>query len=139
MGQYAGDIAATEAWDILSNEPGSALIDVRTEAEWQFAGVPNLSALNKKVIFLPLRNYPNYDVNQNFASALNSLPIDKDQKVLFLCKVGGRSIDAAVQATELGFKNAYNIIHGFEGSHDAKGQRGKVDGWKAANLPWVQA
>lgn len=124
---------------MLSLESDAVLVDVRTEAEWQFAGVPNLSALNKKVTFLPLRNYPNYDVNPNFASVLNSLPVEKTAKIIFLCKVGGRSADAAIAATELGFTNAYNILHGFEGSHDAKGQRGKVDGWKAENLPWVQA
>jgi hypothetical protein len=37
-----------------------------------------------------------------------------------------------------GWSNGHNIAGGFEGPPDKERQRGKVDGWKAAGLPWIQ-
>ena len=39
---YAGDKMPKEAWDILERDPGACLIDVRTEAEWRYVGLPKL-------------------------------------------------------------------------------------------------
>ena len=36
----------------------------------------------------------------------------------------------------LGYQHAYNILGGFDGKGDDKGQRGTVEGWKASGLPW---
>ena len=37
--------APRESWDLLSKEAEGQLVDVRTEAEWNFVGVPDLSPL----------------------------------------------------------------------------------------------
>ena len=66
MGNYAGDVNITEAWEILSTQNESILIDVRTPPEWQFSGVPVLKVLNKEVFFLPWLNYPTFSFNNNF-------------------------------------------------------------------------
>jgi rhodanese-related sulfurtransferase len=58
--------------------------------------------------------------------------------VLFLCRSGGRSRNAAVAMTAAGFGSCYNVAEGFEGDKDGEGHRGRVGGWKLAGLPWRQ-
>ncbi|TAN68716.1 MAG: rhodanese-like domain-containing protein, partial [Magnetospirillum sp.] len=38
---YAGEISPDQAWRRLSQEEKAKLIDVRTQAEWSFVGVPD--------------------------------------------------------------------------------------------------
>lgn len=47
----------------------------------------------------------------------------------FLCRSGHRSLMAANFMANIGYKNCYNIIDGFEGNLQNKG-------WKQNNLPW---
>jgi hypothetical protein len=42
-------------------------------------------------------------------------------------------------ATELGYKNAFDILEGFEGDRDNEGHRKTLGGWCKAGLPWVGA
>ena len=65
--------------------------------------------------------------------------VDKKLPVLFICRSGSRSNQAAIMASQTGFTDCYNILEGFEGDRDENGQRGKISGWKAAGLPWVQS
>jgi rhodanese-related sulfurtransferase len=58
---------------------------------------------------------------------------------MFLCRSGVRSHAAAIAATQAGWKEAYNILEGFEGDKNAEGQRNSVGGWKFARLPWIQS
>ena len=39
---YAGDVAPATAWKILSEHKDAVLIDVRTRAEWNYVGLPDL-------------------------------------------------------------------------------------------------
>ena len=41
---YAGDVTPTKAWEMLKSEPGTVLIDVRTDAEFNYVGRPDLSS-----------------------------------------------------------------------------------------------
>ena len=41
---YAGNISPKDAWELLKGDPKAQLVDVRTAAEWNFVGVPDLSA-----------------------------------------------------------------------------------------------
>ncbi len=133
---YAGDIKPESAYEILKNEKNSYLVDVRTLPEWLFSGIPNLLPAGKEVITLSWMFYPRMEVNTNFADEFARLIEDKDSKIFFMCKVGGRSLDAAIEMTKKGYKNCYNILDGFEGRLNAENQRGKMSGWKAAGLPW---
>ena len=45
----------------------------------------------------------------------------------------GRGRDAA------GWKEAYNVLEGFEGDKDAAQHRNTVGGWRKAGLPWMQS
>jgi len=44
---YAGDVAPTTAWKILSEHKDAVLIDVRTRAEWNYVGLPDLEKLRR--------------------------------------------------------------------------------------------
>jgi rhodanese-related sulfurtransferase len=129
---YSGDLLAIEAWELLKSDNNSYLVDVRTSSEWKHIGVPKLETLKKKLIMLEWMFLPDMKRNENFKTALSDIVPDKSSTLLFLCKSGGRSQQAAIEMTALGYKNCYNISDGFEGSLDSK-----MIGWKAT-LPWEQ-
>jgi rhodanese-related sulfurtransferase len=139
MGNYAGDIDITQAWEVLSTQDNAILVDVRTAAEWQFSGVPTLRLLGKEVFFIPWLSYPTFEFNNNFFPTFESMNVPHDADVLLLCKVGGRSRDAAQALAQRGYEKARSIEWGFEGVHNDNNQRGQINGWKAAGLPWEQA
>ena len=135
---YAGDLSPLQTWELLKGEEDSYLIDCRTSPEWTFVGVPDLEDLNKKVLFLEWQSFPTMNINENFLNEISQTKMTKDSKIILVCRSGGRSRSAAEYLTSYGYKNCYNCCEGFEGSHDSQGHRGKLNGWKFANLPWKQ-
>ncbi len=139
---YAGDISATEAWDRLQNDPKAQLIDVRTMAEWNFVGVPDLAGIGRRVHCVEWQMFPSGSPNPGFveqaAKALGGAGVTAADTVLLICRSGARSRAAAIALTDAGFAQAYNVAGGFEGDLDGEGHRGKRNGWKAENLPWRQ-
>ena len=136
---YAGDISAAEAWERLRNDPRAQLVDVRTMAEWNFVGVPDLAPLNRRVHCVEWQNFPTGAPNPQFtAQAGQALGADKTQTVLLICRSGARSRAAAIALTRAGYEKAFNVAGGFEGDIDDEGHRGNVTGWKASGLPWRQ-
>ena len=137
---YAGNITPEQAWKLLSDNPDAVLVDVRTDAEWRFVGVPDLSSLGRKVVFIEW-NRSNGQFNENFLTELRDrigpATGGGERPVVFLCRSGNRSIGAAEVATEAGITPAYNVLDGFEGQIDAHGHRGGT-GWRAIGLPWNQ-
>lgn len=135
---YAGEITPTEAWQRLAADPAAKLVDVRTQAEWAYVGVPDLSALGKQPLLVSWQVFPTMVRNAAFAEQLRTLGIEPDDTLLFLCRSGVRSKAAAEYLTQLGYSACWNVADGFEGPHDDVRHRGGKAGWKAANLPWVQ-
>ncbi len=135
---YAGDVSPQEAWDVLASDPQAVLVDVRTPPEWSFAGLPNLSSINKKTQTISWKTYPTFEVNLLFMDQLRAVVPNVNAPLYFLCKTGGRSADAAIAMTNEGYLHCYNIADGFEGDRDAMGRRGVINGWKASTLPWEQ-
>lgn len=135
--QYAGDITPAQAWQLLFDDAEAQLVDVRTDAEWTFVGLPDLAALKKEPILLPWQVYPTMGRNAEFVDLL-AARLKKDKPIAFLCRSGGRSAAAAAAMSAAGFTKCYNIAGGFEGDVDEEGHRGTTNGWKAANLPWRQ-
>jgi rhodanese-related sulfurtransferase len=125
---------------MLSDNPRAVLVDVRTDAEWRFVGVPDLSSLGGEVVYIEW-NTTDGTHNENFAAELREqIPPatgDEERPVVFLCRSGNRSIGAAEIATEVGITPAYNVLDGFEGHLNAQGHRGET-GWRAIGLPWKQ-
>lgn len=139
MAEYAGDLSPEEAWEMLLDNPQAVLVDVRTEAEWRFVGVPDTSQTGREPVFVEWVNYPEGAHNASFREQLTDAGIGQETgaPVIFLCRSGQRSIGAAKAATVAGMGPAYNVLDGFEGAPDEDGHR-SVQGWQAAGLPWRQ-
>jgi len=129
---YAGALTPAEANEVLQLAPGAKLVDVRTRAELDFVGrIPG-------AIEIEWQFYPGYALNAHFLAELKR-QVSPESLVLFICRSAQRSHHAAAAATQAGFSGCYNVLEGFEGDRDAKGQRGKIGGWRAAGLPWQQS
>ena len=139
MAGYAGDLSPQESWRLLSEDAGAVLIDVRTQPEWAFVGLPELRSLGKSVLPLSWQVFPEMTVNPDFVGALRAAGLTEGQPLLFLWRAGVRAAHAAMAATANGFSQAFNVAEGFEGEVDGAGHRGTVDGWKVAGLPWRQS
>lgn len=138
MTAYAGDLTPAEAWERLKSDPKAKLVDVRTQAEWVYVGVPDLSPTGKQPILVQWQTFPAMARNEVFADQLKGQGVAADDTLLFLCRSGVRSKAAAELMTQLGFPNSYNISDGFEGPLDGSRHRGGAAGWKASGLPWAQ-
>lgn len=133
---YAGDITPQQTWDLLSDNPDAVLVDVRTDAEWRFVGVPDLTGLGRAVVYIEW-NRTDGQRNEDFVSDLLAAGVT-GRPVVFLCRSGNRSIGAAEAATAAGIAPSYNVLDGFEGNLDDHGHRGAT-GWRAIGLPWRQS
>ncbi|HJD65738.1 MAG TPA: rhodanese-like domain-containing protein [Rickettsia endosymbiont of Bembidion nr. Transversale] len=123
------NICSKEAYNMLVSNNNTFLVDVRTEEEWKNVGVPSLSNKNN-VIFLSWQLSPFMELNKDFEDRFLSIIDDKMSNIIFfLCRSGHRSLMAANFMANIGYKNCYNIIDGFEGNLQNKG-------WKQNNLPW---
>ncbi len=132
------DIGPKATWQALSEETEAALVDVRTDAEWNFVGLADLGAVGKQPVLIPWQIYPSMQVNGHFADQLHKAGLTPLHKIYFLCRSGARSLAAAQAAQAAGFPHVFNVADGFEGPTDGEGHRGKVAGWKAEGLPWRQ-
>ena len=126
------------AWDALMANPDAHLVDVRTDAEWQYVGLPDLRSAGKQAVLISWQYFPTGNVNTDFAQALRAAGLEPGNALYFLCRSGVRSLAAAEAAEAAGFQTCFNVAHGFEGHPDRQGHRGTVDGWKAEGLPWRQ-
>ncbi len=136
---YAGDVSTTETWNQLVSDPNAQLVDVRTQPEWSFVGAPDLGKLSKRPVLVSWQMYPEMSINQRFADELRAQGIKPGQPLYFICRSGARSRAAAKAMTAAGFAPCYNVAGGFEGDLDAEKHRGRLSGWKAAGLAWVQS
>ena len=128
---YQGALTPTEAYQVWQLAPGAKLVDVRSRAELHFVGtIPGAVNLEWEL-------WPSGQLNTHFATQLRQT-VDPESLVMFICRAGHRSDDAARLAARSGYNNCYNVLEGFEGAHDIRKQRGHIGGWKFASLPWEQ-
>jgi len=132
----------SEAWRLLNEDARSVLIDVRTLAEWNFVGLPDIETTGRPLLTEEWQVFPGGVQNASFADdvagKLRAAGIADDAPILCLCRSGQRSASAAAALTQKGFSACFNVAGGFEGGLDANGHRGTSGGWKAAGLPWRQ-
>ncbi len=126
---YTGALTPHEASDLMQHDSATVLVDVRSRAELELVGkVPQ--AMHIEWAF-----YPGMVANTEFAKQLVE-SVDKNLTIVFMCRTGGRSHNAAVVAHQLGYSNVYNMLEGFEGEANGLQQRTLINGWKHAGLPW---
>jgi rhodanese-related sulfurtransferase len=135
----AGDLSPEEAYALLRDDPDAVLVDIRTRAEWYYVGLPDLSGLGKEVVGVEWVTYPDFVPNPHFLTDLEETDVPEDVPVVFLGRMGSRSVAAADAAAAAGYVKAYSVNDGFEGPLDAHSHRGGRAGWKSAGLPWLQS
>ena len=119
------NIKALDAFDLLSKEIDSHLIDTRSDVEWKSTGIPDLSSINKETYLVnwgPVLDQTFFAQYKKFL--LNSF--NQKDSLFFICRSGSRSLMAANFSIEFGFKNSFNIYEGFHNENDQN--------WKK-NLP----
>jgi len=132
------NLTPQQAYQTLLEDPSARLIDVRTDAEWAFVGLPDLSDAGKQVVLIPWQLFPSMKLNEQFVQQLEAEGVSREDKLFFICRSGARSAHAALAVEAAGFTSADNVADGFEGPVDREGHRGRLSGWKADGLPWRQ-
>ena len=132
------DVSPTQCFEALRADGNARLVDVRTEAEWAYVGVPDLSVIGGRTLLVPWQNFPTGRINPAFVDQLEAGGVGLDQCLYFICRSGARSLAAAEAARRAGFGRVFNVADGFEGPADVEGHRGTVAGWKHDGLPWRQ-
>jgi rhodanese-related sulfurtransferase len=117
-----------QAWQGLNDDPDARLVDVRTEAEWNSVGIPDLDGLGKQLVRLPWQFGPGQP-NPEFLEGLREAGLGPEHTLYFICRSGARSAAAAEAAAATGYRAVINVANGFEGSPLARG-------WKSLGLPW---
>ena len=130
---YKGALSPAEAHAVLLSGKNAILVDVRTQAELDWVGrVPGALAIE-------WNSWPEGERNPNFIEQLKAEVPSEHAILMFMCRSGARSHNAATAATQAGFTDCYNVLEGLEGDKDANGHRNKLGGWRAAGLPWIQS
>ena len=111
----------------LTKETNSVLLDVRTSEELSEIGRPDGEKIGLKTYFLPIKSGHERSLDKDFIKKFKELNIDKDQKILIICRSGIRSQLAAELLAKENY-NCINILDGFEGNCENVG-------WKKAGLP----
>ncbi len=134
------EISPPVAWEILQSSADTVLLDVRSRMEFDYVGhVPDS-------LFVALKEPPDWEMDPAFVAnvnkALNTKYPNRDPKdltILALCRSGARSMMAAEELADKGFKEVINIAEGFEGDKDENKHRNSVNGWRYHGLPWEQS
>ena len=113
-------IKSSEIKSFIEKNPKTVLLDVRTDDEWKTVGKPNTKSLGIKSHFITISHDPSFIENV-------TKEINKDNQVLIICAVGGRSSIAATLLQDEGY-NTFNISDGFSGN-------GQDPGWINTGLP----
>lgn len=123
---YAGDVTPQAAWELFSSGVAK-LVDVRTLSELRTVGaVPD--AHHQDAHHVEWIKDGDMTRNPFFLRQLEAVA-SKGNVVLFLCRSGKRSVAAAEAASAAGFRNAFNILEGFEGTGNPQ------QGWLNRGLP----
>lgn len=144
-GPIVDEVDPATAYELLQSRPDTALVDVRTRAEWSFVGVPDLEATGRPLWLVEWVRFPDMTRNAAFLDELAARMGDSPPgRLLFICRSGSRSM-AAARAVAAALEgegiaaHCTNVAEGFEGDLDAEGHRGSTSGWKTRGLPWRQS
>ena len=121
------------------------ILDVRTPEEYIFVGHASMARNIPVKLFnqqlTAQKKRPVLENNPAFVSKIKQHYKVAD-KLLIMCRSGGRSAVAVNLLAQAGFKHVYNIVDGFEGDTVKDPQsyyNGKRvrNGWKNSGAPWT--
>ncbi len=121
-----------EAFQFVHEHPNALFIDCRSEMEFLFVGHP------VGAIWVAWNDGPNWDVNPHFVGQVRHAAGFENRPVVLICRSGNRSQEAGQALENAGFKEVYNVTHGFEGELNDEHRRNSITGWRFDGLPWEQ-
>ena len=140
------DATPEQAYAMTLNNPHAFIVDVRCRPEFVLVGHPTAAH------HVPIRFWTGKHVSQGYGMTLNrhfyqdlTARFNPATDILiFMCRSGGRSCEAAKEAVKGGWpaEKVYNMLGGFEGDKLKNklsiynGMR-KLGGWKNLGLPWT--
>ena len=102
---HRGNISPAEAHQRLQGNSSAVLVDVRTQPEWTFVGVPAV----ERLVRLAWQVFPAMQVNAKFVEEIEQMGLPKDAEILCICRSGARSSSAASALTDAGYTNCWNV------------------------------
>ncbi len=137
-------LTSSEAYKFKKQNPKVLFLDVRTQAEVNFLGMPDIADANipikplSSVLTSDGKKYQRWD-NLEFVDAVTDMikrkGLEADPVLFIMCRNGKGSAIATNRLAAAGFTKVYSIIDGYEGDFDKNGKR-TINGWKNAGLPW---
>ena len=97
------DVDPKRVWSALQADTSARLVDVRTNAEWVYVGLPDLEATGQDPVLIPWQVFPTMQVNADFVGHMRQAGLTPEHKIYFLCRSGVRSQAAAQAAVAAGF------------------------------------
>ena len=70
------NVAPTQVWQALGADSEAQLVDVRTDAEWTYVGLPDLNETGKRPVLIPWQVFPSGQLNAGFTDRLVELRIN---------------------------------------------------------------
>jgi rhodanese-related sulfurtransferase len=139
------NVTPQAAYDGVTTDANTYLLDVRTDGEWNYVGHPGPNklkegaALSGKVINISweIWKHGSFVLNPSFISDVEEVFRDKaNTTIIVICRSGGRSVSASIALEAAGYANVFNLAEGFEGPTDVRGYR-TLSGWKVRGLPYT--
>ena len=144
---FPNQMTSEQAFNEVVPDGNVFILDVRTPEEWIWVGHPgeNKSGdgahLEGYVVNIPYMVYhegkskgDELIVNRKFVKSVKRL-FYKDDRLILMCRSGGRSTFAAYALADAGFDDVWNMTEGFEGQKDGDGYR-TLTGWKVDGFPY---
>ena len=129
------DVAPKQVWDALQRDQQARLVDVRTDAEWNFVGLPDLQETGKDPVLIPWQMFPTMQVNGGFVDHMKQAGLTPENHIYFLCRSGVRS-QAAAAGRASGWVSARvqhrGRVRGTAGRGRASRPRRRMEGRRAA-------
>lgn len=138
------DVSPSDAYYMATTEDNTYILDVRSQAEWDWVGHPGANKLGDGVelegkvinISYMIEYKGEFIINPSMLSDIqNMFPEPEEVTLITMCRSGGRSVATAMILENAGYPYIKNMLTGFEGSKDASGYR-NVNGWKIDGLPY---
>ena len=137
-------LTSKEAYRHKIANPRILFLDVRTRAEVNFLGMPDIADANipvKPMTHFLTSNGKAYQRvnNPDFVPAVAEViarkGLEPNPVIFIMCRNGKGSAIATNLLAAHGYTKVYSVIDGYEGDMDANGKR-TVNGWRNEGLPW---
>ena len=141
-------MTSQDAFDAVVPDGNVFILDVRTPEEWIWVGHPGENKfgegvhLEGYVVNIPYMVYHKGSskgdeliVNRKFVRDVKQI-FFTDDRLILMCRSGGRSTSAAYALVDAGFTDVWNMTYGFEGEKDGDYGYRIVNGWKFEGFPY---